>query len=209
MKSFRYAAFAIAAAVSLFAAVPQAAQAAGTDEASKYIQSVGDQALGIISDKAASKEAKQAKLSGLFGNAVDFQWVGRFVLGRYWKQVTDAQKNRYVTEYQKFLLLNYTSRFTDYTSGTFRVTNSRDDGDNEFTVSTQMQAGGGEGSKGEPVLVDYRIRKNASSFKIFDVIVEGVSLLTTQRTEFSSVINDKGIDYLIDQLASKSATVKH
>jgi phospholipid transport system substrate-binding protein len=59
-------------------------------------------------------------------------------------------------------------------------------------------------ANGEPFFIDYRIHKVDKSYKIFDVIVEGVSLLTTQRTEFSSVINNKGIDYLINQLVEKS-----
>ena len=63
----------------------------------------------------------------------------------------------------------------------------------------------GESSEGQPILVDYRIHKVDASFKIFDVVVEGVSLLTTQRTEFSSVLTNKGMDYLINQLAQKTA----
>lgn len=186
-------------ATGLLAAAP--VHAAG-DEAGKYVQDIGNQALAVIRNNALNKSQKQAKLETVFSNAVDFQWVGRFVMGRFWKQATEEQKNQYLAQYQKFLLLNYTSRFASHTSGIFKVTSSRDDGDGEFTVSTQMQAGD---SNGDPVLVDYRIRQMAGSYKIFDVIVEGVSLLTTQRSEFASVITDKGIDYLIKQLADKSA----
>lgn len=202
MQSIRYYAVVFLAALGLsLACVP--AQAAGADDAGKYIQDVGNSALGVITSKNHTKQQKQDELQKVFANSVDFQWVGRFVLGRYWREATEAQRARYLTEYQKFLLLHYTSRFTDYTSGSFKVTASRDDGDGEYTVSTQMQSG--EVSNGDPVLVDYRVRKGDNgTFKIFDVIVEGVSLLTTQRSEFSSVISNKGLDYLINQLASKS-----
>ena len=188
------------------AVTSMAAQAAVDDSAGAYVQNVGSQALGIINDKALSKEQKQAKLESVFSTSVDFPWVGRFVMGRYWKQATDDQKTRYLTEYQKFLLLNYTSRFANYSSGSFKVTASRDDGDGEFTVSTQMKAG--EDTDGEPVLVDYRIHKLNNSFKIFDVVVEGVSLLATQRTEFASVITNQGVDYLINQLVEKSSAAE-
>jgi phospholipid transport system substrate-binding protein len=134
---------------------------------------------------------------------VDFPWVGRFVMGRFWREATDEQKSRYLAEYQKFLILHYTSRFTDYTSGTFKVTGDKADGDNEFTVSMQLQS---DEPNSEPVLVDYRVRKEDQGFKIFDVIVEGVSLITTQRSEFAAVLNKNGIDYLIGQLAAKSKT---
>ncbi len=202
MKLLRTLTLILIAASGLSLSAPKPVLAAA-DEASLYVQNVGTQALGIISNKSFAKEQKQTKLEAVFSDSVDFQWVGRFVMGRYWKQATDEQKAHYLVEYQKFLLLNYTSRFSNYSGGSFKVTSSRDDGDGEFTVSTQMQAG--EVADGEPILVDYRIHKSDKGFRIFDVIVEGVSLLTTQRTEFSSVIGNKGIDYLISQLMEKTS----
>ena len=83
------------------------------------------------------------------------------------------------------------------------MTSEKDDGDGEYTVAMQMKS---DENGSEPVDVNYRVRKQGDTYKIFDVIVEGVGLLTTQRSEFSSVIADKGIDYLIDQLATKSKT---
>lgn len=203
MKPIRTLATILVAAASVCLAAASA-RASADAEASKYIETVGTHALSVITSNGSSKQQKQAQLQKIFADNVDFQWVGRFVLGRHWRQATESQKHRYLAEYQKFLLLHYTARFTDYTSGSFRVTSSRDDGDNEFTVSTQMQST--EISNNEPVMVDYRVRKGESGFKIFDVIVEGVSLLTTQRSEFSSVINNKGLDYLINQLATKAAS---
>jgi phospholipid transport system substrate-binding protein len=180
------------------------AHAATTSDASQYVQSLGDQALASITDKGASKDQKQAKLEKIFTDNVDFPWVGRFVMGRFWREASDTQKTAYVKAYQRFLILHYTSRFTDYTSGTFKVLNSKDDGDGEFTVSMQMQSGD---KQSEPVLVDYRVRAQApAGFKIFDVIVEGVSMITTQRSEFNSVLTANGIDYLINQLSEMSKT---
>ena len=204
MKPIRTLMLCLVAATGLLTMAPTAPVVAATGNgASQYVQNIGTQALTVISDTSLNKEQKQAKLEAVFSTSVDFSWVGRFVMGRYWKQATDDQKARYLTEYQKFLLLNYTSRFANDSSGSFKVTASRDDGDGEFTVSTQMQAGD---SSDEPILVDYRIHNVAGSYKIFDVVVEGVSLLTTQRTEFSSVITNQGIDYLINQLVAKSST---
>jgi phospholipid transport system substrate-binding protein len=99
------------------------------------------------------------------------------------------------------LLKHYTSRFSDYSSGGFKVTNSRDDGEGEYTVSMQIIPP----DSNEPVLVDYRVRKDNGSYKIFDVIVEGVSMITTQRSEFASVLNSEGIDALIGKLGTMGA----
>jgi len=174
---------------------------AANDDAAHYIEGIAKQALAAISNSKNSKAQKQAALDKLFKNSVDIPWVARFVLGRYWKQATDEQKSRYLKEYEKFLISHYTARFTDYTSGTFTITGTRDDGENEYTVSMELK---GNKKNDEPVLVDYRIRRESNNFEIFDVIVEGVSLITTQRSEFSAVVSQHDIDYLITQLKNRA-----
>lgn len=195
-RMFRYIALCLTAFAVTFALPAQADDAPG-----KYIEQLGNQALSAISDKGANRDQKLSKLNRLFSDNVDFKWVGRFVMGHFWREANDTQKSRYLKEYQKFLILHYTSRFADYTSGSFKITSTKDDGDGEYTVSMQMSSGK---ANDEPVLVDYRVRRQDGGFKIFDVIVEGVSLITTQRSEFNSVLSSNGIDYLIDQLSERS-----
>jgi phospholipid transport system substrate-binding protein len=201
MKFFHTLAVIFALAVGLSA--PACADV--TSGPSEFVQTMGDKALAVIADKGLSKDQKQEKLNKLFSDIVDFPWVGRFVMGHYWREATSEQKARYLTEYKKFLLVHYTSRFTNFTGGSFEVLSVKDDGDGEYTVSMRMKA---VDPGSEPVQVDYRVHADeaagAGHYKIFDVIVEGVGLLTTQRSEFSSVIANNGIDYLIDQLAAKS-----
>ncbi len=168
--------------------------------AAKYIESLGNQALSTISDKNLSKDKKQATLEKLFKENLDFDWVAKFVMGRFWREATDDQKKRYVAAYTDFLTKNYTSRFSEYSSGSFKITNARDLEKGEAVVS--MAIAGNE-KDAQPVLIDYKIRKSGGGFKVFDIIVEGVSLITSQRSEFSAVINKNGIDGLISQLATK------
>lgn len=176
------------------------AHAASDNAASKYVESLGNQAIAIIADAKLTKPQKQAKLETIFSTNVDIPWVGKFVMGRFWKQATPEQQKNYLKEYQKFVITHYASRFAEYSGGKFNITGTKDDGNGEFTVSMQMI-----GDKGaEPVLVDYRVRSAGGSFKVFDVIVEGVSMITTQRSEFGAVLSDKGVDYLINKLATKS-----
>jgi phospholipid transport system substrate-binding protein len=193
----------VAVAVALFAAAPSA-QAASGDDATRYIENVAKQALTAISNSKNNKVQKQAALDRLFKNSVDIPWVGRFVLGQSWRQATDDQKSRYLKEYEKFLISHYTSRFTDYTSGTFTITGTQDDGEDEYTVSMELK---GDKRNDPPVLVEYRVRRDSGSFKIFDVIVEGVSLITTQRSEFTAVVNQHDIEYLITQLKNKAIPI--
>lgn len=191
----------------VFSPLVNTASAATTETASKYIEDLGNHAIETLSNKALNKDVKQKKIEQLFRDNVDINWIGKFVLGRFWRQATDDQKKRYLKEYETFLVRHYATRFTDYTSGSFTINSSRDDGDDEFTVSMQIKSGE---AGGEPILVDYRVRVDSThkgGFAVFDIIVEGVSMITTQRSEFSSVISNKGMDYLITQLANKSDIV--
>jgi phospholipid transport system substrate-binding protein len=171
------------------------------DDAGKYIETLGNSAVATLSNAKFSKEQKTAKIEKLFRENVDVPWVGKFVLGRFWKQASAEQQKRYLKEYETFITERYATRFSDYTGGSFKVLGTHDDGDDEFTVNMQIQSGK-EGSA--PVLVDYRVRKGGKNvFNIFDIVVEGVSMITTQRSEFASVISANNLDYLIAQLSKK------
>ncbi len=176
------------------------AHAGGEDQAKAYIQSLADQVLSTVQSKK-SQAQKNAKLEGLFNSHVDIDWVGKFVTGRFWKQATDAQKSRYLKEYRRFLISHYTARFNEYTGGGFTIAGAREDSDNEYTVSMKV------GTE-KPVNLDYHVRKSGGGFKIFDLNIEGVSMITTQRSEFTSVISSKGLDYLSDELARKTAAIQ-
>ena len=180
-----------------------ASSAKTAEDAKAYVNNVASQALAVI-ETSASKEAKKQKLEKIFAESVDIPWVGKFVMGRYWRQATDDQKKRYIQEYQRFVLHHYTSRFTEHTSGSFTLTDTKDNGNGEYTVSMSLQDAKNKGEP--PVLVDYRLRKEGGSFKIFDVIVEGVSMITTQRSEFASVLAKNDIEHLISQLSKKSVS---
>lgn len=178
----------------------QAAFAATLDDARSFVDHVGSQALVFIGDKSASKEAKQKKLEGLFAGSVDIPWVGKFVLGRFWRQATPEQRERYLKEYSSFLTLHYAGRFADYSGGSYKLTDANADEEGNFTVTMKIIS-----QEGQEVLVDYRLHEtDAKQLRIYDVIVEGVSLIATQRSEFASVLGNKGLDYLIEQLANRT-----
>lgn len=187
------------AAVALSVCVTTAAHAS-PQEASKFVQSVGDEAFAIIKDKSLTKDTKQKKLERVFAKSVDIPWVGKFVLGRYWKQATEQQRKLYVDEYRDFIITHYTSRFAKYSGGDFKITGSKPDGSGQYVVSMEITPP----KEDQPILVDYRVHPTAGGMQIFDVIVEGVSMITTQRSEFNSVLANKGIDGLIGQLAKKT-----
>lgn len=203
-KQFSLASLFLLLTALCFFAPSAMAYAATEKQAAGYVSAMGEKAIDIIKNKSITKKDKATALESIFNDSVDFPWVARFVMGRFWRDATPDQRTRYTALYQRFLVLHYSSLFSDYTGGSFKILYARAEGDDEFTVGMQIQAGS---ESGEPVMIDYKIRAEDNKFKIFDVTIEGVSMLSTQRSEFASILNSKGVDYLIDQLQKKSASI--
>jgi len=177
------------------------AQAASTiEQAKSYASGLGQQVLDILGEKTTSDNEKQNRLRAMFQQNVDVDWIGKFVLGRNWRMATPQQQQEYLNYYGKFLINNYTSKFKNYTGETFDITHALDNGNGEYVISMEIIR-----PKEPKVLVDYRVRNTPGGFRIYDIVVEGVSLINTQRSEFSSVVNRKGLDALIEMLAKKVA----
>lgn len=175
-----------------------AAQDKTAQEARDYADNLGKQVLTIV--QSGTPEAqKLSQLQQMFVTHVDIPWVGRFVLGRFWRQATEEQRARYLDAYAKFVTEHYTSHFTDYAGGGYTITGAREEGEGQFTVNMRLEPAGKQ-----PILVNYRLRTESGQFKVFDIIIEGVSLITTQRSEFASVVQNQGLESLITQLSNRT-----
>lgn len=182
-----------------------AAWAEKETEVKAFADNLAQSALDIVTKKELSAAEKQRKLERLFDNHVDIDWVSRFALGRYWRTASEEQRRAYQRNYKEFVLKYYTDRLTDYTGQEYRITEVRttSEEEGEYLLSMELV------NTNEPnMLVDYRIREDGDRLKIYDIIIEGVSMITTQRSEFNSVIANKGLDYLIDALQKKARAAK-
>ena len=131
---------------------------------------------------------------------VDFEEATRLAVGRGWAQATPEQRKKLVTEFRNMLVRTYSNAITAYEGQTMKVMPVRmKPGDTDVTVHNQFIRPGGK-----PVLLDYSMRKTDSGWKIYDIVVEGVSLVLTYRSEFDAVVKQEGIDGLIKRLAQKN-----
>ena len=186
-----------AAASALPAAIrPAQAQDAG---AAAFIQKLGDRAIQTFSDKADKARAKE-KFRTLLVEGFDVPYIGRWVLGRHWNVATEPQKQEYLGLFEKMIVDAYAGRFAEYSGETFKISGTRSEGEGDSSVTTQIVR-----PSGPPVNVDWRVRKAGATYKIIDVVVEGVSMGVTQRSEFASVIQSSGgqFDGLLKALRSK------
>lgn len=174
------------------------------DDAQHFVEGVSNQALTVVESKGLSDSEKFKKLSDLFAASVDTNWMGRFALGQYWRSFTNIQKQEYLKLYQDFLLYSYVPKFREYNHQNINVKKVVSNATNEYTIQTEIVS-----PEGKAYRVDYRIHQDQQgNYKIFDVIGEGVSLLTTQRSDFNSLLADKGIDYFTERLKERIGQLK-
>jgi phospholipid transport system substrate-binding protein len=132
---------------------------------------------------------------------IDFEEATRLALGRSWAKASPEQKKKLVTEFRNMLVRTYSNAITAYEGQTMKVLPVRmKPGDTEVTVHNQFFRAGGK-----PVLLDYSMHRTENGWKIYDIVVEGVSLVLTYRSEFDAVVKQDGIDALIKRLAQKNS----
>lgn len=132
----------------------------------------------------------------------DFQRMTRLAVGRYWRTATSEQQQALVTEFRDLLVRTYTKVFTVYRGQKIDVKPLRmAPDDTEVTVSTVISKPGSQATS-----VDYEMEKAADGWKVFDISVEGVSMVMSYRGTFASQIQQNGIDGLIKILSNKNAS---
>jgi phospholipid transport system substrate-binding protein len=191
-----------AAGLCLILCVAGPAFAGSKDGAKQFADTLGKQGLQTINNASLSDEQKRTTLRTLFDQNVDIDWIAKFVLGRYWRTATPAQQEAYLAAYKDFLVKNYTTDFQNFQHSTFQVTQVRDGNQaGEYVITMTIKR-----PQQEDVHMDFRIREKDGGYRVYDIIVEGVSLLTSQRSEFASVVQRQGMDYLIQQIKAKAAS---
>lgn len=164
-----------------------------------FVQSMADRAIGFLSSSNMNETQKRDAFRRLLSDSFDMKTIGRFSLGRYWRASTPQQRQEYQSLFEKMIIEVYSSRFSEYKGQKFETRGNRTDGPKDTIVTSYLIP-----SDGPEVEVEWRIRYKNGAYKIVDVIVEGVSMSVTQRSDFSSVIQRGGgsVQVLIDHLRS-------
>lgn len=159
----------------------------------------------IIKRDQEIQAGNQKKIVALVDSKVlpnfDFMRMTQLAVGKYWRTATSEQKQSLVTEFRNMLVRTYTKVFIVYRDQTIEVKPLKMAADaTDATVQTVISKPGGQ-----PVLVNYEMKKSADGWKAFDITIEGVSMVMSYRGTFASEIQEKGIDGLIKTLADKNA----
>ena len=130
----------------------------------------------------------------------DLERISRLVLGKTWRSIDENQKQKFQAEFKTMLLRTYAVALGKYKDQEIEFKPFRmEPDDKQATVKTQIIQKGGQ-----PISVDYTLAKTENSWKVFDIVIEGVSLVTNYRSQFAAEIKNNGIDSLISKLSEKN-----
>jgi phospholipid transport system substrate-binding protein len=185
-------------AASALLAVARPARAQGTEKATAFVKSLGDQLVAVVNGPG-SASSKRAAMTRIIDTYVDVDFIGKFCLGRYWKLATPEQQNQYTKLFHEVLVTNITSKVGEYQGVTFTMGHSRME-DEEAVVSTTVVR-----PNNPPTAVDWIISNPSSNPKVVDVKAEGTSLRLTQRQDYASFLahNNNNVDALITAMRSQ------
>jgi phospholipid transport system substrate-binding protein len=165
------------------------------------VKTTADEVLNVIKstkDKRALVDVVEKKVLPNF----DFKAMTRMAVGRHWREASPAQQQSLENAFRTLLVTTYTSALTQSTSEQqsveVRPLNLKP-ADDDVTVRTQVSDPGRT-----PIAIDYRLAKSSNGWKVYDVVVENLSLVTNYRGSFNSEISKSGIDGLIKALEAKN-----
>ena len=166
-----------------------------------FIENLGEQVLKEVADEKISAKQREMNFRKLYLNSFDNEYISKFVLGRHWNKIDSQTKKSFIKSFNDYLIMVYAPKFKGW-NGEFKTIGSQFE-NNMYIVAMSLVS---KGKKVPSLNLDWRmyISKNGG-FRILDVNIDGVSMLVTQRAEFSSVIKNhpKGVKGLIQQMVKK------
>jgi phospholipid transport system substrate-binding protein len=180
--------------------------AASPISAEAVVQDLAKRAWELLHRNNLDERHRLDQLTQVLTSATDVPLLSRLVLGRHWQTLTDAQRSDYEQLFEAVVMRNLARRLDQYANGAkgtldqhFRTLANEPAGKNDVLVRTNVVT-----QQGENLMVDWRLRLHDDRPVVIDLIVEGASLLVSQRSEFAAVIERGGIDGLLTELRARS-----
>ena len=188
----------LALAALLLSATAQPAAAA---TATEQLKTAIDRVILTLDNPSLKGDSRllerRAAVRKIANEIFDFNEIARRSLGRYWQPLSDGQRSEFVGLFADLLERAYISKIELYSGEKIVYSGEKVDGD-LASVSTKIMT-----KNGTEVPVDYRLFKKAEKWMIYDISVEGISLVSNYRTQFNKIIQTSGYDGLVDKMKNK------
>lgn len=181
-----------------------AGAASALQDPQTLVRETGDRVLAEVSQRKAELEADPQLIYPLVQSTIlphfDFRAMSQSALGRFWRQATEAQQEDVTREFRELLVRTYATALLGYSGQTIEYLPVQypADADNVI-IPTRIAAAGAPA-----IPINYRLKRGESQWLVYDVVIDGVSLITNYRSQFTSLVRRGGIDGLIAALADKN-----
>lgn len=186
---------------ALLLAVLIAATPAAARTPAQVVEDLANQVIGVLKNAGLDAQQKRVEIENIAYGAIDFTTLSKLVLARNWPRFSNDQRAVFEQEFKQHLSMTYGRNIDSYKNEKVAILGERPESRGDVTVQTKILRGGGV----EDVVVDYRLRQNDGHWKIIDVIIEGVSLVSNFRSQFQDIVANGGPDRLLTLLRDKNA----
>ena len=177
---------------------------ADTQSALQLVQATSDKMIQALSQNREQLQREPGRIYGLVENIVlphfDFETMSRWVLGKYWRQASEDQQLRFTQEFRTLLVRTYATALLEYSNEEiqFLPLNAPAEAD-EVAVRTEIKP-----KSGPSIPINYSLHVRGNSWKVFDVVIEGVSLVANYRGSIGDQVRKEGIDAVIQKLSERN-----
>jgi len=187
--------FGAASTVALLATTCVSAAATSSD-AEKFVKNLIDEAIAILKLPADQKSERKSGLAKLLDADFDLPTITRLVVGRYWRRADSDQRSNFAREFRRHIVNVYSSQLGVYKNDLVTIKKVVPRNERDTIVFTEVDR-----EDDPPLRLDWLVRRKGGVPRVVDVAAEGVSMMTTKRSEFTAVIAREGIDGLINRLS--------
>lgn len=186
-----------------FFATPAAAERG--NDGRRFVEALADHAIHSLTAGDISRDERIRRFRRVFDENFAADSIGKWVLGRYWLQATSAEQDEYHKLFRDYIVASYVNRFAEYTGEKLRITKVLAEDNGPVTVFSEILR---PDASNTPVRVDWWLAGSGQQIRIVDLVVEGVSMSTTLRSEFGSIIlQDGDLSGLLKALREKTASL--
>ena len=161
-------------------------------------QTIG-QVLVILNEEGLSSTERRGRIENIAFEVFDFKTMGKLVLARNWKKLDAEQRKEFIQEFKRHLSRNYGSRLDRYQQTDVAIAATRVEPRDDVTVESKVVGGQFDG-----IEMNYRLRAREGTWKVIDVVIEGVSLIANFRSQFKEVMSSGGPEALLEQMREKN-----
>lgn len=177
------------------------------ETAETFIVKFADEAISQLTDSSLEVDEQERRFKDIVHEYIAFKSIARWVLGgRHWRAASEEQREKYLSLFEELMAATYAHRFQNYAGEKLVVKGTRVIDEKQSLVKTTLMRPNSE----KPLRIDWRVRETKGIYRVIDIMVEGLSMAQSQRSEFSSLLRSNGgdLDGLMSELEMRLSNAR-